>query len=49
MHNLATLPVGTAFTFDPDGLVYVRCRGGFRLGRGSKLYYIQPGTQVYTL
>lgn len=31
------LKQGQAFTFEPDGAVFVRCRGGYRLGCGGPL------------
>lgn len=31
------LKQGQAFQFDPEGAVFIRCRGGFRPGRGGDL------------
>ena len=31
------LKTGEAFQFHPDGMVYIRCRGGFRPGSGGQL------------
>lgn len=32
------LKQGECFSFSDGDLIYIRCRGGFRLGRGSELY-----------
>lgn len=31
------LKIGEVFQFRSDGLVYIRCRGGFRPGTGGQL------------
>ena len=37
--KFSALKVGDAFSFSTgDAPVYVRCRGGYRLGLGGKLY-----------
>lgn len=38
MKTYKQLKVGQAFTFEPNGAVFIRCRGGFRPGRGGPLY-----------
>ena len=42
------LRLGDAFSFLPDGFVYVRCRGGFRPGCGGPLAaFNYPDCPVY--
>ncbi len=39
--------VGAAFEFlDIIGVVWVKCRGGFRSGRGGQLHSCQPNVLV---
>lgn len=39
---------GCAFQFEIDGPVFVRCRGGFRLGCGGQLHACRPSQIVFT-
>jgi hypothetical protein len=44
------LRAGQAFTFyDEEGVVYVRCRGGFRSARGGPLCKNPPSYQIVFL
>lgn len=43
---LTKLRLGDAFVFSPEGAVYVRCRGGYRPGRGGPLVKIDPDQTV---
>ena len=43
--TLGNVRQGVAFQFEQGGPVFVRCRGGFRLGRGGPLFRTIPKTQ----
>lgn len=39
--------IGEAFTFpDMPSVVWVKCRGGYRLGRGGQLHACSPSVMV---
>ena len=40
------LKIGTAFQFETNGPVWVKCRGGFRPGRGGQLHACSPNQLV---
>lgn len=42
MVSLKKMKVGQAFQFYGDGVVFIRCRGGYRNGRGGPLRLIDP-------
>jgi hypothetical protein len=47
---LTKIKVGEAFRFDADwrlAPVFVKCRGGFRPGRGGQLHACRPQQPVY--
>ena len=45
--KFSALKVGDAFSFSTgDAPVYVRCRGGYRLGLGGELYASQSDVKV---
>lgn len=47
MIEFRKLKIGEAFTFGPhDPRVWVKCRGGFREGRGGQLQPCSPGLKV---
>lgn len=49
MTTYAHLRVGDAFTFEPapDAPVYIKCRGGYRPGRGGALQTCGMRATVY--
>lgn len=44
--TLKNIKVGEAFQTRQNGPVYVKCRGGFRLGCGGELQSCDPKMQV---
>lgn len=47
--TLQKLRIGEAFQFKTDGVVFVRCRGGFRPGCGGPLYAMPHKTLTVIL
>ena len=47
MTRLTSLKVGTAFQFQHGGIVFVRCRGGYRRATGGHLQLIDPLWMVF--
>jgi hypothetical protein len=45
--KLSSLKMGDAFTFEINGPVFVKCRGGFRAGCGGQLHACRPFQLVY--
>jgi hypothetical protein len=45
--TFAKLKSGSAFQFEVNGAVFVKCRGGFRPGCGGQLHACSPNQLVY--
>lgn len=43
---LSKVKIGEAFQFEPEGPVFVKCRGGFRPGNGGQLHACAPQQPV---
>jgi len=47
MRPLNKLKMGDCFIFEIGGPVFIKCRGGFRLGTGGQLHACKPTQAVY--